>query len=72
MRRLLASPEIANEARQGILHRNESRRQNGDAALHPASSVTPKTDPKRGIVGFEISWSSGTKSYLLDRVVYLF
>src|SRR5512139_492067 len=36
----------------------------------PAKSVRPLTDPERGIVGFEIAWSSGRKQYPLDQMVY--
>jgi len=35
----------------------------------PARSVRVMTDPEAGIVGYEISWSSGTRKYPKDQIV---
>jgi HK97 family phage portal protein len=36
----------------------------------PARSVKIITDPERGIVGYQITWSNGVKQYPPDQIVY--
>lgn len=72
MRRLLALTEKSLTKHGKAFWLIETNRMGKKATPRyiPARSVTPLTDPVRGIIGFEIAWSGGSKTYPLDQVVY--
>src|SRR5574341_418978 len=72
MRRLLALTEKSLTKRGKAYWLIETNRAGKMATPRyiPASSVIPQTDLQKGIIGFEIAWSSGVKKYSLEQVVY--